>query len=154
MCHTSKGMRIYHIPRASTVAMLKTVLKVAKFRFVKNKRQVNAFILCRDTKPHPLSFSAQKPLKKRLSMHRYGVSESGIVCKGNEKIDYLYLFHGLFLAVRIKTDVWAHKEDLLRPNTPFSSFLNLNSKLAFQKASLIFATSSSGLKSSILEKAN
>ena len=31
-------------------------------------------------------------------MHRYGVSESGIVCKGNEKIDYLYLFHGLFLS--------------------------------------------------------
>ena len=51
-------------------------------------------------------------------MHRYGVSESGIACKGNEKIDYPYLFRGLFLAVRIKTDVWAHKEDLLRPNTP------------------------------------
>lgn len=60
----------------------------------------------------------------------------------------------LFFVVRIKTDVWAHKEDLLRPNTPFSSFLNLNSKLAFQNASLILATSSSGLKSSILEKAN
>ena len=87
-------------------------------------------------------------------MHRYGVSESGIICKGNEKIDYSYLFRGLFLAVRIKTDVWAHKEDLLRPNTPFSSFFNLNSKLAFQNASLILATSSSGLKSSILEKAN
>ena len=35
-------------------------------------------------------------------MHRYGVSESGIACKGNEKIDYSYLFHGLFLADRIK----------------------------------------------------
>ena len=127
--------------------------KLRSFRTSRTKRQVNAFILCRDTKPYPQSFSAQKPLK-RSSMHRYGVSESGIACKGNEKIDYPYLFHGLFLAVRIKTDVWAHKEDLLRPNTPFSSFFNLNSKLAFQNASLILATSSSGLKSSILEKAN
>ena len=32
-----KGCEIYHIPWASTVAMLMTVLKVAKFRFVKNK---------------------------------------------------------------------------------------------------------------------
>ena len=41
-------------------------------------------------------------------MHRYGVSESGIICKGNEKIDYSYLFRGLFLAVRIKKLMFGH----------------------------------------------
>ena len=87
-------------------------------------------------------------------MYRYGVSESGIACKGNEKIDYSYLFHGLFLAVRIKTDVWAHKRRLIAPKHTILLVFNLNSKLAFQNASLILATSSSGLKSSILEKAN
>ena len=96
--------------------------------------------------------SQHKSFEKRHYVYWY--SESDIICKGNEKNDYSYLFHGLFSAVKIKIDIWAHKEDLLRPNTPFSSFLNLNSKLTFQNASLIFATSSYGLKSSILEKAN
>ena len=70
----------------------------------RTKRQVNAFKLCRDTFI-PLTFSpilAPKSRLKQLPMPRHGVSECGIGCKGNEKIDYPYLFHGLFLAVRIK----------------------------------------------------
>ena len=49
-----------------------------------------------------------KCLQQRLSVHRYGVSENGIACKGNEKIDYSYLFHELFLAVRIKKLMFGH----------------------------------------------
>ena len=39
-----------------------------------------------------------KVSKRRHSVHRYVVSESGIACKGNEKIDYSYLFQGLFFS--------------------------------------------------------
>lgn len=54
----------------------------------RTKRQVNAFILCRDTFI-PLTFSpilAQESRLKRLQMPRHGVSECGIGCKGNEKM--------------------------------------------------------------------
>lgn len=66
-------------------------------------------------------------------MHRYGVSESGIACKGNEKIDYSYLFHGLFLAVRIKTDVWAHKRRLIAPKHTILLVFLLEFQISFSK---------------------
>lgn len=74
----------------------------------RTKRQVNAFILCRDTFI-PLTFSpilAQESRLKRLQMPRHGVSECGIGCKGNEKNDYSRIFSWLFFVVWIKTDVW------------------------------------------------
>ena len=57
-----------------------------------------------------------KVSKRRHSVHRYGVSESGIACKGNEKIDYSYLFQGLFLAVRIKNRCLGAQRRLIAPN--------------------------------------
>ena len=45
--------------------------------------------------------SQHKSLQKRLSVHRYGVSESGIGCKDSENNDKLYVFRGLFS--------WLHK---------------------------------------------
>ena len=93
----------------------------------RTKRQVNAFILCRDTFI-PLTFSpilAQESRLKQLPMPRHGVSECGIGCKGNEKSDYSRIFSWLFFVVRIKIEVWAHKEDLLRPISFQSPWLRL-----------------------------
>ena len=93
--------------------------KLRSFDSSRTKRQVNAFILCRDTFI-PLTFSPILTLGsrlKRLQMPRHGVSECSIGCKDNEKNDYSRIFSWLFFVGRIKTDVWAHKEDLLHPNT-------------------------------------
>ena len=60
----------------------------------RTKRQVNAFILCRDTFI-PLTFSPILALEsrlKQLQIPRHGVSECGIGCKGNEKNDYSRIF--------------------------------------------------------------
>lgn len=86
------------------------VRSLRSFDSSRTKRQVNAFILCRNTFI-PLTFSPILALEsrlKRLPMPRHGVSECGIGCKDNENIDYLYHFRGLFLVVRIKTVVWEH----------------------------------------------
>ena len=107
--------------------------KLRSFRTSRTKRQVNAFILCRNTKPPTRYPSQHKSLLKRLSVHRHGVSESGIACKGNEKIDYSYLFHVLFLAVRIKTDVWAHKRRLIAPKHTILLVFLLEFQISFSK---------------------
>lgn len=62
------------------------------------------------------------------------MSESGIGCKDNENNDKLYVFRGLFFMTSTKSLALRHTR-----------------KEAY---SLILPTSSSGLKSSILEKAN
>ena len=82
--------------------MLKTVYEVCEVP-LRQEQSVKYTPLYYVAIPSPTRYPSQhKSLLKRLSMHRYDVSESGIICKGNEKIDYSYLFHGLFLAVRIK----------------------------------------------------
>ena len=82
-------------PWTSTVALnLTNNSKLPDFYVSRTKRQVNAFILCRDTFI-PLTFSpilAQESRLKRLQMPRHGVSECGIGCKGNEKNDYSRIF--------------------------------------------------------------
>ena len=78
----------------------------------RTKRQVNAFILCRDTFI-PLTFSPILALESRLKqlpMPRHGVSECGIGCKDNDFIDYSYHFRGLFFIVCRKFPcIKAHK---------------------------------------------
>ena len=126
-------MRIYHIPMGIYRCNAQdNTWKLRSFRTSRTKRQVNAFILCRDTKPYPQSFSAQKPLK-RSSMHRYGVSESGIACKGNEKIDYPYLFHGFFLAVRIKNWCLGTQRRLIAPKHTILLVFLLEFQISFSK---------------------
>ena len=121
--HTSKGMRnISHPEGIYRCYAQDCVRSLRSSDSSRTKRQVNAFILCRDTFI-PLTFSPILALEsrlKRLPMPQHGVSECGIGCKGNEKNDYSRIFSWLFCVVRIKTDIWAHKEDLLRTNTPFS----------------------------------
>ena len=115
LCMHKCGCEKSH-PRTSTVAFFARIW-ICEIRVAKDKRQVNAFILYRDTFI-PLTFSpilAQESRLKRLQMPRHGVSECGIGCKGNEKNDYSRIFSWLFFVVWIKTEVWAHKEDLLRP---------------------------------------
>ena len=70
------------------------VRSLRSFDSSRTKRQVNAFILCRDTFI-PLTFSPILALEsrlKQLQMPRHGVSECGIGCKGNEKNDYSRIF--------------------------------------------------------------
>ena len=121
--HTSKGMRnISHPEGIYRCYAQDCVRSLRSSDSSRTKRQVNAFILCRDTFI-PLTFSPILALESRLKqlpMPQHGVSECGIGCKGNEKNDYSRIFSWLFCVVRIKTDIWAHKEDLLRTNTPFS----------------------------------
>ena len=116
--HTSKGMRnISHPEGIYRCNAQDYIWKLRSFDSSRTKRQVNAFILCRDTFI-PLTFSPILTLEsrlKRLPMPRHGVSECSIGCKGNEKNDYSRIFSWLFFIVRIKTNVWAHKEALLRP---------------------------------------
>ena len=101
----------------------------------RTKRQVNAFILCRDTFI-PLTFSpilAQESRLKRLQMPRHGVSECSIGCKGNEKNDYSRIFSWLFFVGRIKTDVWAHKRRLIAPKHTILLVFLLEFQISFSK---------------------
>ena len=73
-------------------------------------------------------------------MHRYGVSESGIICKGNEKIDYSYLFRGLFLAVRIKKLMFGHTKKTYYAQTHHSLLFvfKLEFQIGFSKSFVDF----------------
>ena len=100
--HTSKGMwnntSRGHLPLLCS----RLHLKVAKFRFVKNKAlSKRLFIsICRDTSipllPIYVTHLSTKGPLRRLSMHRYGMSKSSIGCKGNKKNDYSCIFSGFF----------------------------------------------------------
>ena len=93
--HTSKGMRnISHPEGIYRCYAQDCVRSLRSSDSSRTKRQVNAFILCRDTFI-PLTFSpilAQESRLKQLPMPRHGVSECGIGCKGNEKNDYSRIF--------------------------------------------------------------
>ena len=93
--HTSKGMRnISHPEGIYRCYAQDCVRSLRSSDSSRTKRQVNAFILCRDTFI-PLTFSpilAQESRLKRLQMPRHGVSECSIGCKDNEKNDYSRIF--------------------------------------------------------------
>ena len=93
--HTSKGMRnISHPEGIYRCYAQDCVRSLRSSDSSRTKRQVNAFILCRDTFI-PLTFSPVLVLERRLKqlqIPRHGVSECGIGCKGNEKNDYSRIF--------------------------------------------------------------
>ena len=134
--YTSPYTNIWHIARCNTPIPVKgcdyytsrghlplqcsrLYWKLRSFDSSRTKRQVNAFILCRDTFI-PLTFSPILAQESRLSDFKCldtAWARVVSVAKVMKKNDYSRIFSWLFCVVRIKTDVWAHKEDLLRPHT-------------------------------------
>ena len=112
--------------------------KVAKFQNVKNKASSKRLYIMSQYQAPTRYPSQHKSLLKRLSMYRYGVSESGIACKGNEKIDYSYLFHGLFLAVRIKNWCLGTQRRLIAPKHTILFIFKLEFQIGFSKCFVDF----------------
>ena len=93
-----KEFEIYHIPRASTVAKFMTTPESCEVSIRQEQASSKRLYIMSRYQAPPAILLSIKVSKRRHSVHRYGVSESGIACKGNEKIDYSYLFQGLFFS--------------------------------------------------------